>query len=239
MFYSVIQTDDVEKQPFGSALADGFGLLDPDMPADDFVRTTTRRLRRLAVAAARTGARFVREGIEHDPAVWLLSPLRMFEGGTAVEACQELDGFRRATVLHGLSTGLDAEPHQLDALLVDDASEDAAHSYELADIVSPPPPPGRLYTCLILGVTGCGETGVEAFCAMVVPDAETMRRKLRMRYGEELADPAVIREGFDRCQEGAAFVSDAMAAKLARAQAAPDGVRNRRLAVHLDLRCEA
>jgi len=239
MFHSVIRPNEVE--PKGEPiLLDGFGLLNADSAGDAVVETTTRRLRRLAVVAAQTGARFVREGIGHDPAAWLLSPRRMFEGRAAVEACQELEGFRRATILHGLSTGLDAEPAQLDALLTDGKPDEAA-AFDLDDLAAEllaPPAPGRLFTCLVQGVEGMGDTSVEAFCAMVAPDAETMRRRLRTRYGEELADPAVIHEGFDPGQEGAAFVSEPLARALARAEADPGARRNARLAVHLDLRCD-
>jgi hypothetical protein len=55
----------------------------------------------------------------------------------------------------------------------------------------------RLYTCFIQGGIYPGRYEVQAFCAMVIPRPEIMRRLLQGRYGGELAARAEIKEGFD------------------------------------------
>ncbi|MBC3940624.1 hypothetical protein [Sphingomonas albertensis] len=94
--------------------------LDEDLKSDGALRVTRRGLTRLAVIAAETGARFQREGGGEDPMNWLLSPRRLFAGGTAIEAVLRREDFLRALLLHGLSLGLDAEPEFIDDLVSDD-----------------------------------------------------------------------------------------------------------------------
>lgn len=84
---------------------------------DKAVVTTERRLVRLAIIAAQTGSRFAREAVGYDPVAWLLSPRHAFDGRRAIDACQDRDPFLRATILHSLSLGLDADPVELDCLL--------------------------------------------------------------------------------------------------------------------------
>lgn len=91
--------------------------LDPDDRNDPPVLVTKRRLIRLAIVAAETGARFQREGLEQDPVAWLLAPLTLFDGGDAINASLELAGCKRAILLHALAIGLDADPSLLDDLL--------------------------------------------------------------------------------------------------------------------------
>ncbi|TVV76252.1 hypothetical protein [Sphingomonas solaris] len=99
-----------------------FPLCDPledDSPDDALLITSARRLQRLAIIAAETGARFARDGIAHDAAAWMLAPRRLFGGRPAITACMERPHFGRALLLHGLSLGLDAEPADVDDLLAD------------------------------------------------------------------------------------------------------------------------
>jgi hypothetical protein len=100
--------------------------LDEDLKSDAALRVTRRGLTRLAVIAAETGARFQREGEGEDPMNWLLSPRRLFAGGTAIEAVLRREDFLRALLLHGLSLGLDAEPEFIDDLLSDSDDGDDA-----------------------------------------------------------------------------------------------------------------
>ena len=88
---------------------------------DDLIISTTRRaITRVALVAAETASRFARENINYDPMAWMMCPRRIFAGSAAIDACLELDSFVRATMLHGLSLGLDAEPEDIDSLLIDD-----------------------------------------------------------------------------------------------------------------------
>jgi len=98
--------------------------LDEDHASDGALRVTRRGLTRLAVIAAETGARFQREAEGEDPMNWLLSPRRLFAGGTAIEAVLRREDFLRALLLHGLSIGLDAEPGFIDDLVSDDDDDD-------------------------------------------------------------------------------------------------------------------
>ncbi|MBB3348399.1 hypothetical protein [Sphingomonas sp. BK069] len=100
--------------------------LDPDSPQDAPFTVTRRRLIRLALVAAETGARFQRESLEHDPMAWLLAPRLIFDGVDGVEGALDLQGCLRAILLHGLSLGLDADPEVFDELLSDDLGSAAA-----------------------------------------------------------------------------------------------------------------
>lgn len=94
--------------------------LDPDACGDVPIVVTRRRLIRLALVAAETGARFQREGLDHDPVAWLLAPREIFDGRDGIQAALDLDGCMRAILLHGLGLGLDADPAIVDDLLADD-----------------------------------------------------------------------------------------------------------------------
>ena len=94
--------------------------LDADQETDQSVTMTHRQLARLLFIAAETGGRFEREPCQMDPVAWLFSPRELFDGCTAVQACQCRSHFIRAIILHGLSIGLDADPDEVDSLLTDD-----------------------------------------------------------------------------------------------------------------------
>ena len=90
--------------------------LEPDDWRDTPLQVTKRRLIRLAVVAADTGARFQRDGLEYDAIAWLTTPLALFGGADAIEATLGLVECRRAILLHGLQIGLDADPSFIDGL---------------------------------------------------------------------------------------------------------------------------
>lgn len=91
-----------------------------DLPFDQQVLTTRRAICRVAFVAAETASRFEREGIDHDPMAWMMTPRRLFEGESALDACLHLTCFKRAIILHGLSYGLDGSPTHIDALIEED-----------------------------------------------------------------------------------------------------------------------
>jgi hypothetical protein len=94
--------------------------LDPDSCRDLPFIVTRRRLIRLALVAAETGARFQREGLDYDPVAWMLAPREMFDGRDGIEGALGLSGCLRAILLHGLGIGLDADPALIDDLLADE-----------------------------------------------------------------------------------------------------------------------
>jgi hypothetical protein len=94
--------------------------LDPDSCRDLPIVVTRRRLVRLALVAAETGARFQREGLDYDPVAWMLAPREMFDGVDGIEGALGLSGCLRAILLHGLGMGLDADPALIDELLADE-----------------------------------------------------------------------------------------------------------------------
>ncbi len=98
--------------------------LDDDHQSDAKMIISHRQLARLALIAAETGSRFERERSEADPLAWLYSPRELFDGLPAILACQERASFLRAVILHSLSIGLDADPHEIDRLLADDEQND-------------------------------------------------------------------------------------------------------------------
>jgi len=102
------------------ALPDPLGR---DRDDDEVVVATRRAMCRVAVVAAETGSRFQREGVAHDPVAWMLAPRELFGGRAALDACLQLEDFRRAIILHGLGLGMDATPEAVDALAADDFEE--------------------------------------------------------------------------------------------------------------------
>lgn len=92
-----------------------------DDPADFPILTSERRLLRLVMCAADVAARFARENRAGDAAAWMRSPAPMFDFDRPLDACQELDGFVRATLLNGLQADLRASRADLDMLVLDDA----------------------------------------------------------------------------------------------------------------------
>lgn len=108
------QISDVHQMPYVFDMPDP---LEPDSGRDLPLLVTRRRLIRLALVAAETGARFQREGLDQDPVAWMLAPRELFGGRDGIEAALRLDGCLRAILLHGLSIGLDADPAIVDDLL--------------------------------------------------------------------------------------------------------------------------
>lgn len=204
-----------------------------DMP----VVTSQRRLRRLAIVAADTGARFEREGIGHDPVAWLAAPRKLFHGGSAIDACQDREGFMRATLLHGLGLGLDADADEMDELLADD---EAGEGYDLVLDVEDVGTAPKLFTCFVDGPLGNGERCVQAFCASVASSGSEMRRRLASRFGGVLADAVVVHEGIDLNHPLADYlVPEGLLRVLAMAEREPAGEFGQGLDVVLEQRFAA
>lgn len=104
-----------------------------DEDGDDLLTFSRRALCRVAFVAAETATRFEREGIPYDPMSWMAAPRRMFDGAAALDACLDREAFIRATVFHGLSMGLDAEPEDVDQFCTED---DEDHDYGLEGVLS-------------------------------------------------------------------------------------------------------
>lgn len=192
--------------------------LSPDRADDAVVVTTERRLLRLVVAAVDAAARFEREGAEHDPAAWMLTPRAMFGGRPAIEACQDLRGCLRATVLNGLSLGLDADPADLDDLLDETPTVEAIDGRSVATRRRWNGP--RLLSAWI-DTTGTDHPGIQ-FCAMVTADPLEFAKRLIDCFGADAAGAAEVEIGFDRTSARATgFISEAMTEVLALAAADP------------------
>ncbi|MGI4879649.1 MAG: hypothetical protein ACRYG4_19410 [Janthinobacterium lividum] len=217
-----------------------------DLPSDQSVVTTGRGLCRMAMVAAEVAARFKREGMDVDPVAWMLAPRRLFGGASALTACLEERNFLRASLLHGLSIGLDAEPADIDGLLSggsdddghdvhDFADEDIDYAEEREEAVGTDLRPGdlRLYTATIAHV-GDGVI-VHAFHASLACTAREIDGRLRRRFGAALAAEATIVSGF-RSGGGpvAALVSPLLAEMLRDVAADPSSP----IAAGLDLNLE-
>jgi hypothetical protein len=214
--------------------------LDADQAGDMPVLTTERRLRRLAMTAAMTGARFERDQLSEDPMCWLLAPRTMFGGARPIDACQDLHALLRATLLHRLSLGMDARSDDLDALLADEealtqfrGADEADEALEidagLQDVRV------RLYTCTVEGIVANNGGFVQVFCAMVAPSESAVRQRLGESYGPDLAMGATIQEGFDGNGPLAhALLSGPLKRLLNQVDCDPDG----RLAAGFDFRLE-
>lgn len=179
------------------------GVADPletDLDTDRPVVTSLRRIARVATLAAEVGTRFAREGIDHDPVAWLMSPRRLFRGKTAIVACQNRKDFLRGLLLHGLSVGLDAEPAVLDVLVTDAAAagggghDPAGRRGVGLDEREASPARRVLYTALVAETVGEGLH--LAFVATVTDSREAFERSLRVRLGVRSAGLAHVREGF-------------------------------------------
>lgn len=188
--------------------SDLFDPLEADDRGDAPVLTTERRLRRLAIVAADTGARFARERIGHDPVAWLLAPRALFGGRRPLDACQDRTGFLRAALLHGLSLGLDADPGEVDALADDDVGTSEPVAGGRGDRL---PCELRFFACSIEELDCLAGGGV--LWLMTAAGEDAARARLRGRYGHS-ADRAVIREVV-RPLNGAAPADDFLSRLLA------------------------
>lgn len=220
------------------------GLLDPlgaDSPADFPYVTTERRLQRLAIAAADVGARFARDGIAHDAGAWMMAPRRMFDGRMPLEACQDLDGFLRSTLLHGLGFGLDAGAEEFDTLIeaarVEEESplNDGGHGQPENWLDGAP----RFFSCIVEG--RAGRSGwLQAFCAIVETDEARARARLRNRFGDALAAAADVFEGFDATRPLVQLLlSEPLKRALVRAALDPEDGAGRTLDVQVEQRIGA
>jgi hypothetical protein len=214
--------------------------LDPDASDDVAVATTSRRLIRVAIAAADAGARFAREGREQDPAAWMLTPRDLFDGLPPIDACQELRHFARSVVLHAVGLDLDADPEVVDALLLDedDDADDAgvsdavdggsASTDAVGERLTDPDPDAatallarpELLTCWVDCMDGGSR--VFAFCAMVTDRPADLVERVVGRFGLAAASTATFACGFDHTTaQATAMISDAMADTLELAAADP------------------
>ena len=199
--------------------------LEPDAVGDEPVLTTTRRMLRLAIAAADVGVRFARDGLDQDPAAWMVARRDLFDGRTAMDACQELTGFNRSIVLHGLGLGLDAAADAIDDLLADD---DAVPAVDDDDVpagsegdAEPRLPRPRLLTCWVDRDEDA--TRLFAFCAVVTDRPRDLVERVIGRYGAQAAAQGRYAVGFDHSTPLAtAMISDAMADTLALAASDPE-----------------
>lgn len=205
--------------------SEGWNLdpLEADAPTDQLVVTTRRRLLRLSIAATDVGVRFAREGIEHDPAAWMLAPRAVFDDRTPIEACQELRGFNRNVLLHGLGLGLDADPRGLDDLLSDEFVDVDAAGVETRDDVIPFPMSRdpQLLTCWV--DADRDGSRVFGFCALVTRRPAELVERVVARFGADAAAAATYRVGFDETTALAtAMISPAMADTLLLVAERPD-----------------
>jgi hypothetical protein len=176
--------------------------MDPDDKTDPTVSVSTRSLVRLALAATEVGARFQRDALDHDAMSWMLAPRRLYGGESAVFACLDLKSATRTIILHGLGLGLDAEPWEIDELVSDDQMEEEGEMADLgqhgAEVVRLPSRSPKLWTSVLVDEGEDGTT--QAFEALIAPDSEAARDRIRLRHGARMARNAEIREGFDATQ---------------------------------------
>lgn len=213
--------------------------LDEDAADDTAVATTRRGLCRLALTAAETGARFEREGIEHDPGAWLLAPRMLFNGHAAIDACLSRENYVRATVLHGLSLGLDADPRDIDDLVGDD--EDSAVINDDDFWAESVEPDGSTFSNLSLFtatlVVQDGSCTLNVVAASLALDAGQFIGRFAARMGSELAQQATIREGVDTEDPlFAALLSQPMTDMLCRLSIAPGWTSGAGLDLHVEQR---
>lgn len=190
--------------------------MEPDAPGDEILVTSSRRLLRVALAAADAGARFALEDLEQDAAAWMLTPRALFGGRPAIEACQDLEDFSRSIVLHGLRLGMGADPDAINVILANDGPPctKASTGIDAQDGKDVDPsqvrlPRPLLLTCWIDG----GETSVRlfAFCGLVTDRPADLVERVIGRYGAKAAAAADFCVGFDQTTSMAtAMISEAM-----------------------------
>lgn len=220
--------------------------LDEDAADDAVIPTTRRGLVRLALIAAETAGRFQREESDVDPMAWMLTPRRLFDGATALDACIERGACVRALLLHGLGMGLDADPTELDALTAEvDLDEDDGDDGSDGPAVPPrgrgeePHRPGpSLFTSTLVAETSEGV--VHIFDAVVADSSAAARSALRLRHGARLAEHADLVEGFrPHLPIAQALVSPAVEDMLLQVERDPSSPLARGLSVSIEQRFAA
>ncbi|NYD89173.1 hypothetical protein [Sphingomonas melonis] len=214
-------------------IARGIVVLDPlaeDAPTDRQVVTTDRAICRVALVAAEAGARFQRDGNPRDAMSWMLAPRRVFDGGSAMEACLRRDACERGVLVHGLGLGLDVEREPVDALLADDDDEEfddaeSEYLYGADDGAAGRADRSRsvrstrlrLYTATLVDTRD--NVMVQAFHASMARNIYEVRARLTGRFGPDLAAVADIRPGIHRASPVVvALVSDAVVELIRRMQ---------------------
>jgi hypothetical protein len=201
--------------------------LDMDQPGDDIVLTTRRAIGRVALVATETASRFQREALPQDPMAWLFAPRRVFDGGSAIDACLDRDACMRGVLVHGLGLGLDVDRAVIDALLAhdDDAFEEREFEYLYGERMNGSGQTGRqkfgrvtrlrLYTATIVETRD--NRMVQAFHASLARNKAEVRARLAGRFGPDLADAADIRTGLHTTSPLViALVPSAVAAMIVR-----------------------
>lgn len=210
--------------------------LDEDRPDDAVVVTTRRAICRVALVATETAGRFQREAVEYDPMSWMLAPRKMFDGGSAIDACLDRDACMRGILVHGLGLGLDVDRSAIDALMSEEGDEFEEHEfrYLFAQDMSGARRKGRqrtaratrlrLYTATIANTRD--NMMMQAFHASIAGSVGEVRARLAGLFGAELADVADIRLGLHPSAPlVVALVPTAVVEVIARMQrdcAAPD-----------------
>ncbi len=203
-----MRMDVMERDEAAEIVVAGFGPyedpLDADLDDDAPILTTRRGLIRLALVASEVASRFAREGRDLDPMAWVLAPRRMFDDRPAIEACLRREGCMRAVLLHGLGLNLDADPSELDWLLLDDGADamnadgDELDEFDGASGTEGTVPSPRLWTALVVSSSDAGTVqGFEAVLA--VGRDEAMERVLRLHPAVPVPDIELF-EGFEACE---------------------------------------
>jgi hypothetical protein len=179
--------------------------LDDDADDDVPVVTTRRGLMRVALIAGETAARVQRERLDCDPMAWMISPMCLFEGGTAIEACLGKTACLRALVMHGLGLGLDADPSSIDALVDDDDDHNVDVELRPSNVsnVFPFRREGRsgaltrprLFTSVLVHETDTDL--VHAFAATVARSESEAITRMTARHDPSVLAKVEIMEGFD------------------------------------------
>lgn len=193
-------------------------------------------LGRLILLATEVGSRFSRDGIDYDPAAWMVAPRRLFGGRNAVDACREELPFMRGMLLHSLSCGLDGDPDDFDAIILDrDGSGEASNkSRGLTPDQNSHFSGPELYTAIVIGeMTG---SLCHVFHATMAFSSEDVLTQLHERLGK-LSEQAQVQRGYDPSHPVAcAHVSAAIGELLLDVAADPNSPLGRGLNVYIEHR---
>jgi hypothetical protein len=244
MYLETTRIDRPNAHPLSSTSWSYEDPVDPDAPGDDVIVTTKRGLCRVAIVAAEVGGRFQREGISLDPMGWMLSPRDLFRGGAAIEACLDRTNFMRATLLHGLSLGADADPEEIDELLADEEGPDRIDdgldddgSAPLDDMVD-----GAVGLKLFSGVIIHYEDHValHVFHASLAWKAGDVLNVLVERHGPEIAAKARIVAGVDSTDPNVSdLVSPATIRLLRQIERDPEAAFAEGLSINIEQRFDS